>query len=181
MINPQIQIRTSIQFVGFYLFFFIAAIAFTGCETYPPYAGSELPKDKVAILKMGAFAHDGGVVIAVYVDGNKMPYFGTSPTLFSLLGLAKPRSVCHPESIKLLPGHHTIMFLPAFGYIHADYVSKDIDVEAGKTYRAKMLTRNTQVISRQGREVDTEGEWGVDIIDDKFSDRFDRRILHNEN
>ena len=145
----------------------VTATLCTGCNAIPTHAGPtqqqialyfysnpDLPRDQVAVLNLGGsfsavFAKDA--VSAVGVDGKQ--------------------TLQPDDSIKLLPGHHTIRFIPnPYSGFSPTPINKDVYVEAGKTYRAKIVASGMHFVSEQrfGSEIIThsEGYWSVEVTEE---------------
>jgi hypothetical protein len=115
-----------IRAVEFGLIIIVVAALFSGCSTqYQAYRGPTLPREQVAVLKSGnGFCGEiaQGACWISYVDSSQLP--------------------AAYREIKLLPGKHTITFQflesrsYSTGYMttFTGTTSKDVDVEAGKTY-----------------------------------------------
>ena len=131
-----------IRIIGFSFSIIIATILFTGCVTYQDYQaydGSVLPRNQVAVVEWAALSFG-----LVQVDN--IGFF--------------TRKI--PNKMELLPGQHTIKFRP-HGYLTGDTIVRDINVEAGKTYRVRMMILDMHAISPQL----SEGHWDFEIIEEK--------------
>jgi hypothetical protein len=154
----------------------ILCLTATGlAATYRAYPGPSLPREQVAVLKLSHLN-------AALVDGkdpNRRDYEG------SLRAGCKANLNPHKETskglcwtgvdrIELLPGKHTITFV--FGSIplnagtgiravHADPITEEVTVEAGKEYKAqRRWTRGSQSGSCVGPN--STCYWSVDFTDE---------------
>lgn len=128
---------------GFSFTIIVAAIIVNGCDTYPPrpkdydnfkfYVGPVLPRDQVAHLDIRKIG-----LVRLHDDDHNF----AGDTFQACAGSAFPL-----DSIWLLPGRYTITFQPKMlglfggpppGHItfRAGLITKHINVEAGKTYKA---------------------------------------------
>lgn len=105
-----------IQIVAFGVFLAGLAIFSFGCVSYQSFSGSPLPRSQIAVLKLETARDSLGVT---GIDGRMVNlYPGTS--------------------IQLLPGKHTLSFVPRFE--HANFygpaITNTVWLKAGKTYLA---------------------------------------------
>jgi hypothetical protein len=110
------------------------------------------------------------------VDGDSIFYNGKRWQ--SSKGLPTDPDVA-PQWLELLPGPHTITFVPYSG--SGSPITEEIDVEADKTYRARARFSNMQVVSQQRLGDATRytittqyvGQWSVEITEQppEFCDR----------
>jgi hypothetical protein len=147
-----------IRIVGFSLIIVVVGILLTGCATgWQAYNGSALPLNHVAVLKCPqgfSQAVRGNGVYVIAVDGIS--------TTLNWDGSRK-RNPYAPASIELLAGHHTIMFLPGIGQNETgDPITKEIDVEAGKVYKAEMTAQFNSSFGNTRK-----GHWWVEITEEK--------------
>jgi hypothetical protein len=119
---------------------------FTGCAT-KDFTGN-LPREQIAILKVPGWILADNNFYADGVDGK--------PSKFPM------------HLMKLLPGRHTISFgLQLCGspnYISESPLVVEINVEAGKTYRANY---NTQYRAEYNTQVGPSLTWSVVITEEK--------------
>ncbi len=163
-----------VHIVRFSLIMLVTGLLFTGCETYQAYQGPALPRERVAILKCVAhwrMMKPVPYVMVEAVDGTSalVPYRGS---VQSLLGMKSQRKHL-TSSIELLPGHHTVSFIPVPLYgetVTTNLITENIYVEAGKTYNAKVRIVNehgTYHGTYNGYETTSEGQWIVNISEEQ--------------
>jgi hypothetical protein len=149
--------------VGFCLIIIVAGIFLTGCATgWQAYSGPALPRKQVAVLKTPAGFSGQHAVCVNSVDGRGTgTHWDGSPRFPHII----------PSSIELLPGRHTIVFTPYPTAGSGSAIIKDINVEAGKTYKAKMGYRLTSGGSQYvggGHTIYTSrGDWWVELTETK--------------
>jgi hypothetical protein len=154
---------------------FFTSVIFTGCESnpshihaYQTYWGPPLPIEQVAILKIGGsppFGNDW--VQPVKIDAQDF-------SLKKIYYDEWAESHHDPErvaAIQLLPGQHTIKFVPSQRDQNAGFsaspITIDLYVKAGKTYTAKgvfydMNTTYEDTSYRNYTRIQ-KGKWRVDI------------------
>jgi hypothetical protein len=112
-----------------------------------PYVDPALPRDRVAVLQFGS-------ALATVVDEKSAPIHPERDGLFHWV-LVKDRS------IELLPGVHTIHFLPRYigGFTTDTGIVRDLTVEAGKTYSAEAIIYSSYCPTLRVCEV----RWGLEI------------------
>ena len=134
---------------------------------YRAYIGPALPADQVAVLTFSAEQFS-----LLSIDGYRINH-NWDGSLFRKTDKKRPPG----WEVELLPGHHTLSFYP-YSFFHkrglvgtsVHPIDKEIDVKAGKTYRARMMTQNGGVTGygRTGNSVTTYSEvwWDVVISED---------------
>jgi hypothetical protein len=161
---------------GLALVALVTAILCTGWTTAPSYAGSDtpqqravtwysepdLPGDQIAVLDLGGSFSQVFTKDAVWVgnvDGKPIQF---SRTLLHGYG--------PPNSIKLLPGRHSITFAPHAIGVSGTPIHKDVYVEAGKTYRVKLVASGMHVVFEQhlgpNPYTQSQGQWSVEITEE---------------
>lgn len=117
---------------------------------YQTYPGPGLPRSQVAVInceRSNVLWTDHPSVTSV--DG-KSAMVASNPVQNAISTLlAKPPVLHDADSVELLPGHHTIVVHAIFGGSGIGYatIRKEVDVEAGKTYSAKVRYKLGREIS----------------------------------
>jgi hypothetical protein len=141
----------------------------TGCNTvqYQAYTGPALAQDQVAVLVLCKnFCYEP--LAAAEIDGKKMSWvtqednFNNSMTTHYTLSHPYDGSIFnpYPSTIELLPGLHVITFIPSNA--DADPVIKDLEVQAGKTYIARIVTGEWNINSEDRKQA----SWDVEITEE---------------
>lgn len=162
--GADMAIREMSRIVGLGLIIIVSTILLSGCSSVQSYSGSALPQDQVAVLNFFSSSSDFGFLAGVRpiaIDGKGVNLWCGSRVCWTKV-----------TSIQVLPGHHTITFAPDVpgSAVRYDVVSTEVDIEAGKTYRAKPVYHvENSDSSFNGRVMSSSssGTWSVEIFEEK--------------
>lgn len=119
----------------------VPTLVLFGCaSTFQVYAGPRRPGEQVALIELEHISEavDGRYSSAMtisMVDGISIFYDGSGYRA-SNGTWSSSKWVGPPTSLELLPGHHTISFVPYPATIHDAPITTEVDLTAGKKYRA---------------------------------------------